>query len=109
MVAAIKRVGLIVLSRPLDLKRALVLLDLNNPEFQANLLKLEKQQAWAVLQTLRLLQAMTWSQVEQSKGRTVGFPSHEPGLPCGGLPRDGEWPRLLSLHPDHDSTYRCAH
>jgi hypothetical protein len=33
MVAAIKRVGLIVLSRPLELKRALMRLDLNNPEF----------------------------------------------------------------------------
>jgi hypothetical protein len=30
-------------------------LDLNNPEFQANLLSLGKQEVWAVLKTLRLL------------------------------------------------------
>ena len=34
-------------------------LDLNNPEFQANLLALDKPDAWAVLKTLRLLQTMS--------------------------------------------------
>ena len=43
-------------------------LDLNNPEFQANLLSLGKQEVWAVLKTLRLLQAMTWHQLQSSKG-----------------------------------------
>jgi hypothetical protein len=43
-------------------------LDLNNPEFQANLLSLDKPEAWAVLKTLRLLQSMTWEQVQASKG-----------------------------------------
>jgi hypothetical protein len=43
-------------------------LDLNNPEFQANLFALDKPQAWAVLKTLRLLQVMTWEQIQASKG-----------------------------------------
>ncbi len=46
----------------------MIRLDLNNPEFQANLLALDKPQAWAVLKTLRLLQAMTWTQLQQSSG-----------------------------------------
>ena len=43
-------------------------LDLNNPEFQANLLALDKPDAWAVLKTLRLLQTMSWEQLQGSKG-----------------------------------------
>jgi len=43
-------------------------LDLNNPEFQANLLAMNKPEAWAVLKTLRLLQAMSWEQLQRSKG-----------------------------------------
>jgi len=35
-----------------------IALDLNNPEFQANLLALQKDEAWAVFKTLRLLQTM---------------------------------------------------
>ena len=47
----------------------MIQLDLNNPEFQANLLALDKPDAWAVLKTLRLLQAMSWVQLQSSKGR----------------------------------------
>ena len=82
-------------------------------------LKLEKQQAWAVPQTLRLLQAMTWSQVEQSKGLCWELIQSRQGPKgerlhslrisrgCRAVAwRDGEWLRLLSLHSDHDSAYR---
>ena len=41
---------------------------LNNPEFQTNLLSLAKQEVWAVLKTLPLLKAMTWHQLQSSKG-----------------------------------------
>ena len=41
----------------------MIQLDLNNPEFQANLLALSKQEAWAVLKTLRLQQALMQSAV----------------------------------------------
>ena len=96
----------------------MIRLDLNNPEFQANLLELEKPQAWAVLQTLRLLQAMSWSQVKQSKGLRWELIQSRQGPQgqrlyslrisrgCRAVAwRDGEWLRLLSLHPDHDSAY----
>jgi hypothetical protein len=41
------------------LERHLIQLDLNNPEILANLFALNKPEAWAVLETLRLLKAMT--------------------------------------------------
>lgn len=46
----------------------MIRLDLNNPEWQANLLALPKEEAWAVLKTLRLLQAMDWLELQRSKG-----------------------------------------
>jgi hypothetical protein len=98
--------------------------DLNNPEFQANLLSLGKQEVWAVLKTMRLLQAMTWHQLQSSKGLRWELIQSRQG-PNGqrlyslrvsrscratafrdGPWRDGPWLRLLSLHPDHDSAYR---
>ena len=100
----------------------MIRLDLNNPEFQANLLELEKQQAWAFLQTLRMLQAVTWSQIQQSKGLRWELIQSRQGPKgerlyslrisrgCRAVAwRDGEWLRLLSLHPDDDSAYRYAH
>jgi len=93
-------------------------LDLNNPEFQANLLALDKPQAWAVLQTLRLLQAMTWLQLQQSKGLRWELIQSRQGpqgerlyslrvsRSCRAVAwREGDWLRFLSLHPDHDSAY----
>ena len=93
-------------------------LDLNNPEFQGNLLDLDKPQAWAVLQTLRLLQAMTWLQLQQSKGLRWELIQSRQGpqgerlyslrvsRSCRAVAwREGDWLRFLSLHPDHDSAY----
>ena len=97
----------------------MIQLDLNNPEFQANLLALNKQEAWAVLQSLRLLQAMRWEQLQSSKGLRWELIQSRRGpagerlyslrisRSCRAVAwRDGSWLRLLSLHPDHDSTYR---
>ena len=97
----------------------MIRLDLNNPEFQANLLALDKPQAWAVLQTLRLLQAMDWLQLQQSKGLRWELIQSRQGpqgqrlyslrvsRSCRAVAwRDGDWLRMLSLHPDHDSAYR---
>ena len=97
----------------------MIRLDLNNPEFQANLLDLAKQEAWAVLRTLRLIQAMSWEQLLRSKG--VRWELIQSRIGPGGQRlyslrvsrgcravawRDGDWLRFLSLHPDHDSAYR---
>ena len=96
----------------------MIRLDLNNPEFHANLLDLDKPQAWAVLQTLRLLQAMTWLQLQQSKGLRWELIQSRQGpqgerlyslrvsRSCRAVAwREGDWLRFLSLHPDHDSAY----
>ena len=97
----------------------MIRLDLNNPVFQANLLDLDKPQGWAVLQTLRLLQAMTWLQLQQSKGLRWELIQSRQGpqgehlyslrvsRSCRAVAwREGDWLRFLSLHPDHDSAYR---
>lgn len=97
----------------------MIALDLNNPEFQANLLALPKDEAWAVLKTLRLLQAMDWQQLAVSMGLRWELIQSRQGpqgqrlyslrvsRSCRAVAwRDGNWLRLLSLHPDHDSAYR---
>mgnify|MGYP006286235635 FL=1 len=97
----------------------MIRLDLNNPEFQANLLELQKPEAWAVLKTLRLLTAMDWPDLQRSKGLRWELIQSRQGPDQQRLYsmrlsrsyravawRDGDWLRLLSLHPDHDSAYR---
>ena len=97
----------------------MIQLDLNNPEFQANLLALSKQEAWALLKTLRMLQAISWEQLQSSKGLRGELIQSRQGPAGQRLDslritrsyravawRDGTWLRLLSLHPDHDSTYK---
>lgn len=42
--------------------------DLNRPEFQAGLLKLEKAELLAFFETLRKLKQLSWSQVHRDKG-----------------------------------------
>ena len=96
----------------------MIQLDLNNPVFQANLLNLGKNEAWAVLKTLRLLQQMNWEQVQNSKGlrweliQTRQGPNGDRlyslriSRSCRAIAwRDGSWMRFISLHPDHDSAY----
>ena len=70
----------------------MIQLDLNNPEFQANLFALNKQDAWAVLKTLRLLQAMTWDQIQASKGQRVNGSTR-----CASRAAAGPWPGALGL------------
>jgi hypothetical protein len=65
---------------------------LNNPEFQANLFSLDKPEAWAVLKTLKLLQAMTWEQYKRAracvgKGHTVSGSTR-----CESAAAAGPWP-----------------
>jgi len=94
-------------------------LDLNNPEFQENLFTLNKIEAWSVLKTLKLLQMMTWEQIQASKGLRWELILSRQALDaqrhysmrisqsCRAVAwRDGLWLRFLSLHPDHDSAYR---
>ena len=95
-----------------------VRLDLNSPEFQNVLFEATKEQQRAVLTTLRRLVAMTWPQVYADSGlrweailSRVGPGGSRlyslrlgRGFRCLAV-RDGDWMRLVSLHPDHDSAY----
>jgi hypothetical protein len=93
-------------------------LDLNNPVFQRQLFALPKEDQRAVLGTFRKLAGMSWPQVYQDAGLRWEAIVSRVG-PHGGRVyslrlaqgfravacRDGEWLRILSLHPDHDSAY----
>jgi hypothetical protein len=94
-------------------------LDLNNTVFQDHLFSLAKNDQVAVLGTLRKLAVMTWEQVCHDPGLRWELIRSRQGphgdrmysfriskgfraLAC----REGDWMRILSLHPDHDSAYK---
>lgn len=97
----------------------LVRLDLNNPVFQENLLTLQKTERHAALDTLNKLRQMTWSQVYRDGGlKWEKIISVKPPKDIDAIYslritnsrratayRDGEFIRLLTIAPDHDSTY----
>lgn len=96
-----------------------VRLDLNNVQFQSDLFSLQKTEQLAVLATLRKLAALDWNAVHRDPGlRWEAIHSRSgPGSRrlyslrvtqrCRAVAmREGEFMRLLSLHPDHDSAYR---
>jgi hypothetical protein len=96
-----------------------VLLDLNNPIFQDDLLSLEKDEAGRVLATLRRLRKLTWAEIYRDKGLHWELVQSKTGADGTRLYtvrmsqkfralvyRQGQFMRSLSLHPDHDSAYR---
>ncbi len=101
-----------------QVKNQTMRLDLNNPVFQRQLFKLSKNDQRNILNTLQKLANMTWLQVYADHGlkweailskkgpggnRLYSF---RIGKGFRGVAyRDSSWLRLLSLHPDHDSTY----
>lgn len=96
----------------------LIRLDLNNPEFQEQLFSLTKEQQRSVLVTLRKLSRMSWEQVyadgglnweaihskKSADGQKLYSLRIGKGFRAVGY-REGDWLRLASLHPDHDSAY----
>ncbi len=103
----------------MSLRPGHVRLDLNNPEFQESLFALQKDQQRAVLNTLGKILGMSWDQVYQDSGlkwelissRTTDKGEKAYTLRMGKgfraiAYREGDWLRLISLHPDHDSAYR---
>ena len=94
-------------------------LDLNNPVFQDALFSLQKQERLAVLDTLKKLRQITWSQLYVDKGlRWEKIASIKPpkGIPalysmritksCRATAyRDGDMLRFLTIYSDHDATY----
>lgn len=97
----------------------LVRLDLNNPVFQTHLLTLQKPERHAALDTLNKLRQMTWNQVYRDAGlKWEKIVSIKPPAGIEALYslrisqarratayRDGDFIRLLTIAPDHDSTY----
>lgn len=98
---------------------SLVRLDLNNPVFQTHLLTLQKPERHAALDTLNKLRQMTWNQVYRDAGlKWEKIVSVKPPAGIEALYslrisqarratayRDGDFIRLLTIAPDHDSTY----
>ena len=97
----------------------LVKLDLNNPNFQNNLLDLDKTE-WAQLRTtLKKLRQMDWQQVYQDQGlKWEKITSIQPPQGIAGVYslrvtqscraiayRDSDFMRLLAVSADHDAVY----
>lgn len=97
----------------------LVRLDLNNPVFQGNLLELQKPERHAALDTLNKIRQLTWSQLYKDHGlkwEKISSIKPPPGIDAvyslritqsrrATAYREGEFIRLLTVAPDHDSTY----
>jgi hypothetical protein len=98
---------------------AVVRLDLNNPVFQAHLFALQKPERNAAVDTLRKIRQLTWVQLYQDQGlKWEKIASVKPPAGVDAIYsmritqsrrctayRDGDFIRLLTVAPDHDSTY----
>ena len=96
-----------------------VRLDLNNPVFQEHLFGLQKTERNAAMDTLRKIRLLSWDQLYRDKGlkwEQIISVKPPPGIDaiyslritqsrrCTAY-RDGDFMRLLTVAPDHDSTY----
>ena len=95
-----------------------VRLDLNSPEFQDVFFRLELSELKQVVGSLRRLGELDWNSLYRHTGfkweavrhiRTPnGATAHSLRLSekiRGIAYRDGDFLRIISLHPDHDSAY----
>ena len=94
-------------------------LDLNNPVFQEHLLMLQKPERHAALDAFNKIRQMSWNQLVRDQGlKWEKITSIKPpqGMDAGyslrinrsrraTAHRDGDFMRLLTIAPDHDSTY----
>ena len=94
-------------------------LDLNHPEFQADVFALESDQLIALIAALNKISRLTWEQVYRDKGLHWETIHTRTGLNKERLYslritqkfravalRAGDSMRFISLHPDHDSAYK---
>lgn len=98
---------------------AKVRLDLNNPVFQDNLLTLQKHERHAALDTLQKIRQLTWNLLYRDPGlKWEKITSVRPPQGIDAIYslritqarratayRDGDFIRLLTIAPDHDTTY----
>ncbi len=93
-----------------------VRLDLNSPEFQDVLFRLEESELNQVMGALRRLRQLEWPTLYRHRGfhweaiRHVKTPNDSAAYSLrlsqkirALAYRDGQYLRLISLHPDHDS------
>ena len=93
-----------------------VRLDLNSPEFQDVLFRLELSELRQVVASLQRLRALDWNSLYRHTGFKWEATRHIPtpnGTTAYSLRlseriraiayRDGDFLRIISLHPDHDS------
>jgi hypothetical protein len=93
-------------------------LDLNTPEFQAVFFRLEAEDLRQVVSALRRLTDLSWpalyrhtgfrwEAIEQIKGPSGKVYSLRLSQRIRAIAiRDGNFLRLISLHPEHDTAYR---
>lgn len=94
-------------------------IDLNFPDYQKDLFKLEKKELYALIKTLRILSKMDFDQLRSSSGLNLeqikktktrkGSPIYSIRITRSFraiLSIDGDYLRFISLHPDHDSVYK---
>ena len=95
-----------------------VRLDLNSPEFQDFLFRLEAAELRQVVASLRRLRELDWVTLYRHTGfrwETIEHLRAPNGQSADSIRliqrvraigyREGEFLRLVSLHPDHDSAY----
>ncbi len=94
-------------------------LDLNSPEFQDVFFQLQADELKQVVASLRRLRELDWNSLYRHTGFRWEAIEHLKA-PNGGKVyslrlsqqiravsfRDGDFLRLISLHPDHDSAYK---
>jgi hypothetical protein len=94
-------------------------IDLNFPDFQKDLFKLEKKELYALIKTFRTLSKIDFDQLRSSsrlnleqikKAKTrKGNPLYSIRITRSFralLSIEGDYLRFISLHPDHDSAYK---
>ena len=93
-------------------------LDLNFPDFQKDLFKLERKELYALIKTLRTLSKMDFDQLWRSSGLNLEQSKTMKTLKGNSiysiritrsfraaLTIEGDYLRFISLHADHDSAY----
>jgi hypothetical protein len=94
-------------------------IDLNFPDFQKDLFRLEKKDLYALIKTLKTLSKMDFDQLRSSSGLNLeqikktktrkGNPIYSIRITRSFralLSIEGDYLRFISLHPDHDSAYK---
>lgn len=96
-----------------------IILDLNSPVFQKDLFSLKKEDAYRLLTTLKKISKMDWQTLYKDNGLKWELIYSKKGKKGENIYsfriskkfratalRDGNYLRVLSLHRDHNSTYK---